>query len=450
MKNHHLKYLTILASFFITMAASAQPKMIDRVVAIVGDYTILQSDIESQYLQMRAQRVPIPDLKCYIFKSFLEQKLMLDQAKIDSIEVSESTVDAELNNRMQYFINQIGGQDELEAYFGKTILEIKEDFRQSMRDQLITQQMESKITGDIKVTPSEVRRFYNDLDPDSIPTIDAQVEIQQIVAYPSLSEDAIFEVKEKLLELRKRIMEGESFETLAVLYSQGPSAAEGGDIGWSSRGELDPAYAKAAFALKVGGISKIVKSDFGYHIIQLIGRKDDRVHTRHILMKPKVTPDAREKAISRLDSIITFVRKDSTSFENAARYYSQDKNTAMNDGLVVNPQTGSSKFELKQLDTKEYLVVRDLKVGEISDPYEATDENGKTLYKVVRLKSRTNPHKANLDQDYILIQNMALAKKRQDIIEDWIKTKQDDTYIHIDDSFKDCDFIKNGWLKTTD
>ncbi len=444
------KYLIIVFTLLLSFTAAAQPLMIDRVVAVVGDYTILQSDIESQYLQMRAQRVTLPDLRCNILRSFLEQKLMLDQAKIDSIEVSESTVNTELENRMQYFINQIGGQDELEAYFGKTILEIKEDFRESMREQLITQKMEQKLTGDIKVTPSEVRKFYNGLNPDSIPTVDAQVEMQQIVADPPLSEDAIFEVKEKLLELRKRIMDGESFETLAILYSEGPSASNGGDIGYKSRGELDPVYAKAAFALKKGGISKIVESEFGYHIIQLVDRKDDRVDTRHILMKPKINPEARQKAIARLDSIVGAIRKDSVTFDKAARYYSQDKNTAMNSGLVVNPETGSSQFELKQLDTKDYLVVRDLKVGEISDPYESTDENGKTIYKVVRLKSRTNPHKANLDQDYMMIQMMALAQKRQNVIDKWIQNKQKDTYIHIDDSFKTCDFIKNGWLKTDD
>ena len=298
------------------------------------------------------------------------------------------------------------------------------------------------------VTPSEVRKFYNNLDPDSIPTIDAEVEVQQIVAYPPLSENDVFAVKEKLLELRKRIMDGESFETLAVLYSEGPSASNGGDIGFSAKGELDPAYAKAAFALKKGGISKIVESEFGYHIIQLVDRKDERVRTRHILMKPKISPDARQKAIARLDSIIGAVRKDSVTFEKAARYYSQDKNTAMNFGLVVNPQTGSSKFELKQLDTKDYLVVRDLKVGEISDPYESVDENQKTMYKVMRLKSRSNPHKANLDQDYKLLQMMTLAQKQQDVIDKWVSTKQEDTYIHIDEEFKQCDFIKNGWLKT--
>ncbi len=444
---HHFKFLPILLTLFTGLTAGAQPGMIDQVVAVVGDYTILQSDIESQYLQMKAQRIQEPDLRCYIFRSFLEQKLMLDQARIDSLEVSESTVNTQLDERMQYFINQIGSQEELEKYFGKSILQIKEDFRGSMREQLITQQMEQKITGEIKVTPSEVRKFYNSMNPDSIPTIDAQVEIQLISAYPPLSEDAIFEVKEKLLDLRKRIMDGESFETLAVLYSEGPSASNGGDIGYMGKGELDPAYAKAAFSLKKGGISKIIESEFGYHIIQLVDRKDDRVDTRHILMKPRISPDARQKAIARLDSIIGAVRKDSISFSNAARYYSQDKNTALNNGLVVNPQSGSSQFELKQLDTKDYLVVRDLKVGEISDPYESTDENGKTVYKVIRLKSRTNPHKANLEQDYILLQMMALGHKKQQIVDKWIKDKQEDTYIRIDDSFMDCDFIRNGWLK---
>ncbi len=440
----------LILTFTITaFSASAwtQARLIDQVVGVVGDYTILQSDIENQYLQYRAQGVNLPDMRCFLLKDFLEQKLLLNQAKIDSIEVSESTVELQLDQRLRYFISQIGSEEEMEEYFGKSMIQIKEDLREVLREQLITQQMQGEITQDVKITPSEVKKFYRNLPPDSIPSIDAQVEVQQIMLYPPLGDEATFEVKERLLELRKRIMEGESFETLAILYSEGPSAANGGDIGFMGKGELDPEYAKAAFLLKEGGVSKIVESEFGFHIIQLVERKDDRIRTRHILMKPKVNLDARKKAMSKLDSIVDVIRKDSMSFELAARYFSQDKNTALNKGLMVNPSDNSSRFELKQLETKDYLVARDLKVGEISDPFESVDKNGKIAYKVLKLKSRTDPHRANLDQDYLLIQTMALNDKKNKVIEEWIREKQQETYYRVDPSYQNCQFLKENWAR---
>jgi peptidyl-prolyl cis-trans isomerase SurA len=370
---------------------------------------------------------------------------MLNQAKIDSIEVSESTVELQLDQRLRFFITQIGSEKEMEEYFGKSMLQIKEDLREVLREQLITQQMQGEITGDVKITPSEVKKFFNSIPPDSIPTIDAMVEVQQIVIYPPLGEDAVFDVKERLLDLRKRIMEGESFETLAILYSEGPSASNGGDIGFSAKGELDPAYAKEAFSLKEGGISKIVESEFGFHLIQLVERRDDRVKTRHILMKPKISLDARKMALSKLDSIANLIRYDSISFDNAARMFSEDKNTAVNKGLMVNLNDNSSKFELKQLETKDYIIARDLKVGEISDPFESVDENSKVVYKIIKLKSRTDPHKANLKQDYMLIQSIALNQKKNKVIEDWIKEKQGETYYRIDPSLRTCEFLQNDW-----
>jgi peptidyl-prolyl cis-trans isomerase SurA len=448
-----MKYLTKKIFFLIALISLpfnliiAQSYMIDRVVGVVGDFTILQSDVEQQYLQYKAQGHNTPDIKCRILKEFLEEKLLLNQAKIDSIEISESSVEATLDQRLQYFINQIGSQEELEAYFNKSILQIKDDFRQMIRDQMLTQKMQSNITGDVKITPSEVKAFFNTIPKDSIPNIDAQVELEQIEVYPKLSDDAIFEVREKLLDLRKRIMDGESFETLAILYSTDGSASNGGEIGYMAKAELDPEYAKAAFSLKKGQVSKIVESQFGYHLIQLIDRKDDRVNTRHILMIPRLTPDARKKAISRLDSVLLLIRSDSLTFGEAARIYSEDKNTNLSKGILVNPYDNSSLFEMKQLDQKDYLVVRDMKVGEISNPYEAKDESNKTLYKIVRLKSKTDPHKANLKQDYTLLQNMALEDKKKRIVEDWIKEKQRETYIHIDESFYGCDFLKSGWLE---
>ena len=442
------KQLFVFSIFSILPGSQlfSQKILIDKVVGIVGEYTILQSDVENQYLQYRMQGYNPPDLKCRIFMDFMEQKLLLNQAKLDSVEISETSVELSLEQRMQFFISQIGSEQELEDYFNKSMIEIKDDLRQALRDQMITQQMQMNITGEMTVTPSEVRKFYNSLPTDSIPYIDALVELQQIVVYPPLGEEAIFEVKEKLLDLRRRIMEGESFETLAILYSEDGSASNGGDIGYSGKGELDPAYAKEAFSLKVGGVSKIVESEFGFHIIQLIDRKDDRVRTRHILMKPRISLDARQKAISRLDSISDAIRMDSISFELAARLFSQDKKTAINRGLMVNPQDNSSKFELKQLETKDYVIARDLKLGEISDPFESVDENGKVVYKIIKLKTRTDPHRANLKQDYLLIQSMALNEKRNKAIDDWVVEKQTETFFMIDPSFMGCDCLQGKWV----
>jgi peptidyl-prolyl cis-trans isomerase SurA len=446
--NIHMKsFLLILltVSFQLTVF-SQSPIVLDRVVAIVGDYTVLQSDIEDQYKQYRAQGVTIPDLKCEILRDLLEEKLMLNQAKIDSFEVSEGAVESQLESRMQYFIGMIGSQEELEAYFEKTMLEIKADFRESMRNQMITQQMHQTITQDIKVSPMEVRSFYNRMHKDSIPIINTSVEIQQIVAYPVLSEQAVFEVKERLLDFRRRVSEGESFETLAILYSEDGSASAGGEIGFLTKAELDPEYAKAAFSLKENQISKIVESAFGFHLIQLISRKDDRANTRHILLKPTVSTDARKKAVTKLDSVLTLVRADSLNFSTAAMYFSEDKNTRLSGGKVINPKTNSSLFELDQMDTKDYLVIRDMKVGDISEPYESIDENGKIIYKVVTLKSRIEPHKANLQQDYNLFQAAARNEKEKKLIDKWIREKQEETYIRIDNAVKSCEFLMKGWL----
>jgi peptidyl-prolyl cis-trans isomerase SurA len=241
-------------------------------------------------------------------------------------------------------------------------------------------------------------------------------------------------------------MDGESFETLAILYSEDPgSASNGGEIGYMAKAELDPEYAKAAFSLKVGQVSKIVESQFGFHIIQLIDRKEDRVNTRHILIKPMVTAESRRKAVSRLDSVLNLVRADSLTFEAAAIRYSQDKKSRLNHGMVVNPNTNSSTFELSQMDTKDYLTIRDMKVDEISRPYESTDENKKVIYKTVKLKSRTDPHKANMKQDYVLLQTMALAQKRNTIVQKWIDDKLTDTFIHVDPRYQKCAFMKGGW-----
>lgn len=422
--------------------------ILDRIVAVVGEHRILQSDIETQYLQNRAQGVPMPgDPKCWILEGYLSQKLLVNQAKIDSVEISDGTVEMELDGRLQYFISMIGSQEALEEYFGKSILQIKSDMRESVRENLLTRQMQGTITADVRVTPSEVRNYFNSLSRDSIPYIDSKIEISQITMYPEIEEKAIFEVKQQLLELRKRILAGEKFSTLAVLYSEGPSAPKGGEIGFMGKGELDPAYAKAAFSLKEGGVSTIVESSFGYHIIQLIERREDRVNTRHILMKPRINPESIARTRGKLDSIATLIRTDSISFDLAARIFSQDKNTAVNGGVMVNPIDNTTQFELDDLQPAEFVALRDLKVGEITDPFKSEDENAKEVYKIIKLQNRTRPHRANLEEDYMVLQQMALGQKKELAFQEWLDEKIRDTYIRIDNSFAGCEFQKKGWGK---
>jgi peptidyl-prolyl cis-trans isomerase SurA len=445
----NMKRLASLVAGTILLAGMVQGQMIlDRIVAVVGEHRILQSDIETQYLQNRAQGVSMPgDPKCWILEGYLSQKLLVNQAKIDSVEISDGTVEMELDGRLQYFISMIGSQEALEEYFGKSILQIKSDMRESVRENLLTRQMQGTITADVRVTPSEVRNYFNSLSRDSIPYIDSKIEISQITMYPEIEEEAIFEVKQQLLELRKRILAGEKFSTLAVLYSEGPSAPKGGEIGFMGKGELDPAYAKAAFSLKEGGVSTIVESSFGYHIIQLIERREDGVNTRHILMKPRINPESIARTRSKLDSIATLIRTDSISFDLAARIFSQDKNTAVNGGVMVNPIDNTTQFELDDLQPAEFVALRDLKVGEITDPFKSEDENAKEVYKIIKLQNRTRPHRANLEEDYMVLQQMALGQKKEMAFQEWLDEKIRDTYIRIDNSFAGCEFQKKGWGK---
>ncbi len=442
--------IAVLVPFFNIMAQ--EEVVIDKVVAVVGNNIVKLSDIENQYLQAKAQGAVSPqgDLKCDVFEELLTQKLFLNQARIDSVEVSEGEVEMQLARRMDFFINQIGSQERLEEYFNKSMLEIKNDFRDPIREQLLTEKMQRDVIGEINVTPSEVKKFYKNLHEDSIPDIESEIQYRQVLLYPPKNEEAVLDVKERLLELRQRILNGESFSTMAVLYSEGPSATQGGELGYMARGSLDPAYAKAAFSLKKGGISKIVESEFGFHIIQLIDRRDDKVNTRHIIMKPKVTPEDIERAMSKLDSIATLVQNDSISFKMAARYFSQDEDTYLNGGIVINQNQqsmnfGSSSFHLDDLPPTEFNVIRDLEVDELSRPFQSVDDKQKKVFKIVKLISKTDPHVANLEQDYNLLKNMAKQMKQQELIQNWIAEKLKSTYISIDESYGNCNFSMEGW-----
>lgn len=435
--------------FFGILGLKSQPVIIDRVVAIVGKNTVLQSEIETQLLQMRAQGTPVgANMNCQILEELLEQKLMINQAVIDSIEVSDSDVEMEMNSRLQYFIRQIGSEQALEEYYNKSLLEIKEDLRDIVRDQLVTREVQQEIAGSITVTPSEVRSFFNRLPADSLPMINSQVELRQIIKYPEYSETEKFEVKDRLNQLRQRIAGGDDFSTMAILYSQDPGTSrKGGELGFVSKTDVVPEFANVAFSLKDNRVSQVFESEFGFHIVQLIERRGDLVNVRHILMVPTASAEAKEKAKKQLDSLTQAIRLDSINFRLAAAKYSDDKDTRMSGGLLINPNTGSSRFELDQLNPADYVAIRDLKIGEISNTFETKDDKGKPVYKIIYLASQTKPHRANLKEDYDILQEMALMDKRMKAVDDWVKEKQKRTYVRIDDAFKNCTFQNPDWLK---
>ena len=437
--NRKQRFVYVMLGTLLSLNMMAQPLVIDRVIGVVGDFHILQSDVEQEYLQIKMSGMYVnPDVRCDIYNNFIERKLLMAQAKIDSVEVGPDMVEMQMEARLDYFISQFGSEDEMEEYFNKTIFDIKDDLREAIQEQMITDQVRSTIVEDVTTTPSDVKSFYRSMDPDSVPYINTQVELAQIITYPRYSDEAVFEIKERLLELRKRVQEGEDFGTLAILYSEAPEATRRGEIGFLMRSQLDKAYADAAWALKPGQVSKIVESSFGYHIIQMIERRGDRANTRHILMNPKADANAKQKAIYKLDSLKTVIEADSISFDWAAKRYSEDSQTSVNGGLLVNPQTMASTFELDELPTKDYYMIRNMEVGDLSEPYETTDHNNKLCYKVLYLKSRTEPHRANLKQDYMLLQELALINKNNEVMKEWYEDKKRTTYIRIDPAFGDC------------
>jgi peptidyl-prolyl cis-trans isomerase SurA len=442
----YLSLLIIIGGF---QNLPGQTGIIDEVIAVIGDKRILYSDIEQNILQLKAQGDRVDEnTRCITLEQLLVQKLLLNQSEVDSLEVTDSQVEGELNSRMLYFINAIGSEQKLEDYFKKSTLEIKQDLRGEIKEQLLTNKMRQKITEGLSVTPSEVRAYYKSLPQDSLPYIDAEVEYNQILLYPKSSEQAIIDVREKLLGIRERIINGESFTTLAVIYSEDPgSAVKGGDIGWLAKSELDPEYARAAFALKKGSVSKIVESSFGYHIIQCIDRTEDRIHTRHILLRPKIEKSEKTEAISRLDSIVRLARLDSLKFNLAAMQYSQDEDTRVNGGQAVNPYRRGIRWKMDEFEPAEYNIINNLKVGEISDPYESTDNKGKAAFKVIWLKNRTNPHVGNLKEDYNLFKAKASQIKQNEMVNNWAEDKIKTTYIRISDDYARCSFSLQGWLK---
>lgn len=438
--------LSLLA--IVTNKAFSQDKVVvDEVVAIVGKQVILLSDIENQVLQMRAQGYySSGDLKCEVLEEMLYGKLLVNQALLDSVEVSDSEINSEMERRLNYFINQIGSEEKLEEYYKKSIPEIKEDFKDVIRDQLLSQRKQQEATADISVTPQEVKSFFKSLPKDSVPIVNTQFELEQIIINPEVKETEVLRVKDKLREFKERITKGENFATLAVLYSEDPgSATKGGDLGFFGRGDMVSEFSAVAFNLEEGEVSKIVKTDYGYHIIQLVEKKGERINCRHILMKPKISPEEKANTRMKLDTIRESIINEEIKFKEACWKYSDDEDTRLNGGVMVNPATGNSKWEAAHLEPKIAYAISKLKVGEVSQPFETQDENGKAVYKIVMLKAKTDPHPANLKDDYQVIQDMALAKKQADYMEEWVSKTIKGTYIKIDDNYKNCSFTNSAW-----
>ena len=440
---------------FLCLAATnllAQTNIIDEVIWIIGDESILRSEVEEQRLRAQYEGTPIQgDPYCVIPEQIAINKLFLHQAILDSVEVSESTVMNQVENRLSFFISQIGSKEKMEEYFGKNTVNLREDLRVMFRDQMIIQEMQRKLVGDIKSTPSDVRRFYNSLSNDSIPTVPAQVELQIISFEPPVPVEESNRIKERLRDFSDRVNKGTTeFSVLARLYSEDTeSAKRGGELGFMGRGQLVPEFATVAFNLTdPKKVSRIVQTEFGFHIIQLIEKRGDRINCRHILLKPRVSLVDKNHAVQKLDSITDLIRKEKTTFEQAVIYFSQDKNTAMNAGLMLNEKSGTSKFEYQDLPQEVAKIVYGMNVGEISKPFSMINPTtNKEVVAVVKVKSKTDNHKANLTDDYQMLRNYYENKKKEEFINNWIVKKQKETYISIDPAWQNCNFQYPGWIK---
>lgn len=441
----------IAAILFSVLAVSGQESVIDEIVWVVGDEAILRSDVEEQRMRFQYEGTKVEgDPYCFIPEQLALQKLFLDQAKIDSVYADEASVSSQVDMRINYLISQVGSKEKLEEYFGKPLHALKEELREMVKNQQIVQQMQKKIVGDVKCTPAEIRRFVSKIPQDSIPTIPTQVEVQILIVEPKVSKEAIEEVKSRLREFRTRVESGESeFSTLAILYSEDTeSAKRGGEIGFMGKGQLVPEYADVAFAMQdKKKLSKIVESEFGFHLIQLIDKSGDRVNTRHILMKPRPSLSEKDMAAKRLDSIADVVRKEVMNFDQAVSFYSSDKNTRNSFGLLTNPKSGDSKFQMQDLPQEVAKVIYGMNVGEISKPFSMIGSNGKEVFAIVKLKSKTLPHKANMTDDFVLMKNIYQQKKSADKLNDWIREKQKDIYVRIDPKWRNCEFQYPGWIK---
>ena len=448
----NFKFVVLCALALMTgSAVYGQDNVIDEVVWVVGDEAILKSEVEEARMSALYEgRKFDGDPYCVIPEEIAVQKLFLHQAALDSIEVAESEVIQRVDQMTNMYIANIGSREKMEEYFNKTSSQIREALRENAREGLKVQRMQQKLVGEIKITPAEVRRHFKDLPQDSIPYIPTQVEVQIITQQPKIPLEEIEDVKSRLREYTDRVNKGESFSMLARLYSDDRGTAiNGGEMPFTGRGYLDPAFANVAFNLQAPNkVSKIVESEYGFHIIQLMEKRGDRIKVRHILLKPHVPEEALMAGTARLDSIADDIRNGKFTFEEAASVLSQDKDTRNNHGLLPNPQTNTSKFEMQELPPEIAKVVDKMKVGEISEAFTMIPQKtGKEECVIVKLKSRINGHKATISEDYQNLKEIVLEKRRDEMLDKWIREKQKHTYVRINENWKNCTFKYPGWIK---
>jgi len=441
MKKYYIVY-TLLLSVFISFGQT-----IDRVEAIIGDEILLSSEIETQYLQYLSQgNVESLSIKCEIIEDLLFQKLLVNQANVDSVEISDEEVRSEINKRINYFESQLGSISKVENYFGKSIVEIKNELTEIVKDQFLAQRVQSSISNDISITPSEVRSFFRKLPAEEIPEIPTKLELIQIIINPIISQAQKDKLRERLNIFRDRVYNGEDFQMLATLYSDDPvSASKGGELGFVNRGDLVPEFERAAFRLRQGEISEVIESKFGFHIIQLIERRGDQINVRHILLRPKVSATSLNDAKVKIEKIADEIKSGSITFEEAILKYSDDdsKNSG---GVLIDQKTMSNMHIIEDMDPSLKFLVKDLDESEFSSPNIFSNSDETNAYRLIKVKSKLNAHKANLSDDFSMIKEFALNMKRQDELFDWIKRTVDITYIEINSNILSCNF-KNKWIK---
>jgi len=440
-----MKKISLLAILCCFTSIVLAQKKIDGVVAIVGEKIVLQSAVESQLEQIKAQGYEQDEqlLKCQILEELLYQKLLANKAQIDSLNVSDEEVNSAIDQRIAYFVGQIGSEQKLEEYFGKSINALREDFKPVFKEQMMAQRMESRITSDVKITPEDVRKFYYSIPKDSLPLLPAEMQMSQIVLFPKVSKAEKQRLTEKLLGFKNRVDSGEDFSLLATLYSEDQgSATKGGELGFLSRGVLVPEFEAAAFRLQDGEISDVIQTKFGFHLIQMISRRGEQINVRHILLKPSFSTITMNRAKTKLDSITNLIRIDSLSFEEAAYQFSQD-DSKNNGGLLINPQTGTSSFAIEEIEPSIYFALEKMEKNQISEPLVFTSIDQRKGYRILFLNERTVSHRANLKDDYDRIRLVAEQELKNKTSKEWVNNTINETYILIKEDYQ-CTF-KNNW-----
>ena len=435
----------------VSKATSAN-SVIDEVVWVVGDEAILKSDIEMMRLQAEQEGMKwANDPDCSIPEQIAVQKLFLHQAAIDSIEVTESEIMQSIEEQLNYWIQMIGSREKLEEYRKQSITQMRQEMHDDFKNRELVQKMRQKLVSDINVSPAEVRNYFKDVPQDSLPLIPTMVEVQIITNEPKVSQDEINRVKNQLREYTDRVNSGETtFATLARLYSEDGSARQGGELGYTPRAALDPAFASVAFNLTdPKKVSKIVETEFGYHIIQLIDRRGERINVRHILMKPRISSESITQAKERLDSVANDIRAGKFTFDDAATYISDDKDTRSNHGLMANAtdQSRTSRFRMQDLPTEVARQVERLQVGEISPSFEMINSKGKRVCAIIKLRQRTDSHRATITEDFQTMKDVVLAKRREQVLHDWVAEKLKNTYVRMNEQYRGCKFEYEGWVK---